>query len=224
MRALKQTVWSISVTLGLLFVSLYVLSLFSIVRAIVGVGNELLIDTLLSVVGFGLVGATYSYSSVQNLVTPQFEVPGGRDVVSVLIGVAGIVGAQAGVTRVFQSAGVTNIESATAALKPASPAIVPVIWVLLIVVVPLSEELFFRGVVQRRVATSSGTAVGVTVSSVLFGVVHLPAEAGLSLQTAFPVVQALVSGAILGLLYERTDNLSVTIAAHGLFNAVTILI
>lgn len=224
MRSFRQTVWSISVSLGLLFVSLYVLSLFSVVRAVVDTSNELLVDILLSVVGFGAVGVAYSFSSVQKLVTPQFGMPEPRDVVRILIGVAGIVVVQAGVTRVFRAVGVSSVGGTTPPLESVSPSLVPALWILLIAVVPLAEELFFRGVVQRRVAWSGGTVIGVVVSSVLFGVVHLPTGAGLPLQAAFPVVQAFVSGAILGILYEWTDNLSVTVVTHGLFNAVTVVV
>lgn len=70
----------------------------------------------------------------------------------------------------------------------------------------VSEEIFFRGVLQRE--------VGLVAASVLFGLLH-------PLGVAY-VVWAGTVGAGLGLLYFATGTLVAPIAAHGTYNLVAL--
>jgi membrane protease YdiL (CAAX protease family) len=87
---------------------------------------------------------------------------------------------------------------------------------LAVVVIPaLSEELFFRGLLQRGLTRRYGAGIGVGITSVLFGVVHaMPAA----------IVYASVAGLVLGLVRLRTGSVLPCIALHGAFNAVPILL
>ena len=79
---------------------------------------------------------------------------------------------------------------------------------------PIVEEIFYRGLLQRSLARRFGVWPGILGSAVLFGVSH------------FQLVQlpALVLfGVVLGLLAERTGRLAAPIAAHVVFNMITVL-
>jgi hypothetical protein len=92
--------------------------------------------------------------------------------------------------------------------------------VLAVVLAPVTEEVFFRGILYRSVRDRAGVAVGVAVSSLLFGAVHLVSADGASVWV-LPLVMT-VTGVALALLYERSANLVVPVAAHVAFNAIGI--
>ncbi|CAM6001935.1 unnamed protein product [Sphagnum balticum] len=73
-----------------------------------------------------------------------------------------------------------------------------------------SEEIFFRSIVQRLVATASGPEIGVVVSSVLFGLAHAPFWCRCSICAVFGYAY-IVSG----------YNLAVPVAIHTLYDLFT---
>lgn len=97
---------------------------------------------------------------------------------------------------------------------------VAVLWIGAVVVAPLAEELFFRGVIQTWLMRATGRrllAIGVTAA--IFGAVHLSWT-----PPQFHAVLPLgLLAALLGLSYERTDALAAPIAVHALFNLSTMI-
>lgn len=89
--------------------------------------------------------------------------------------------------------------------------------VLTLLVIAPAEELLFRGIIQTNLVDVSDTWIGVLLASFVFAIIHLPAYGGLDGWTA--IISLFFLGIVLGLLYERTDNLWVPIMAHGLYNA-----
>lgn len=80
-------------------------------------------------------------------------------------------------------------------------------------VVPLLEELLFRGVILGQLLLWLDRRQAILLSSVLFGILH------------FNVVQflyAAVMGYLLGLLYEKTRHIWATWIAHGLCNLLVL--
>ncbi len=96
-----------------------------------------------------------------------------------------------------------------------------VIGVLTVVVVPVVEELLFRGVVLQgfvrvfgRAGRTAGPVLAVLCTGVLFGLAHAETIALLGL-AAF--------GVVLSVLAYRTGRLGPGILAHGAFNLVTVV-
>lgn len=86
-----------------------------------------------------------------------------------------------------------------------------------VLVAPLVEEVIFRGVVMRFVALAHGSKVGLIVSSLAFGLVHL----GNSHADLWAVLNiAFGSGMLFGLLYLRSGEIFVPIGAHIGWNAM----
>ncbi len=82
-----------------------------------------------------------------------------------------------------------------------------------VVLAPIAEELFFRGIVQsmlRRYFYRPWPAVIVT--SVIFGLLHY--------KTPQNVPALILFGAVLGYIYERSGRLYPAILTHALFNAL----
>ncbi len=88
-------------------------------------------------------------------------------------------------------------------------------FILAVVVAPIAEELFFRGIVYRFFKEKIGLSLAMLLSAVLFAMVHnsLHAFAGL-----------VVFGVLLAHLYERTGDIRVPIFFHAAFNLTSLLI
>ena len=98
-----------------------------------------------------------------------------------------------------------------------TPWIVPMI-LMVVIGAPISEELFFRGLVLRTVQKRFGLAIGVAASSVLFTAVHFQ---GGTWQGAVVLLGSLsVVGTCLGVLAAKTGRLGPSIAAHMTFNLI----
>ncbi len=91
------------------------------------------------------------------------------------------------------------------------------------VLAPLSEELFFRGILQTALAKALPLALGVragrwvaiALTATVFGLLHAGTP---------QFIPALIClGVILGYLYERHGTLIVPILVHALFNARSLL-
>lgn len=98
---------------------------------------------------------------------------------------------------------------------------------LLLVLIPLqfiavapAEELFNRNLLQKYFYGAYSRPAAIVVASGVFASAHLFSYSGDSAAgTLVAIVAVLVLGSILGLVYERTDNILVPIAVHGAYNA-----
>ena len=124
--------------------------------------------------------------------------------------------------------GIFAVEAAATAgsvlAAEASTLVVVLAAVYFLLVVGPIEEFLFRGVVQGRLRQSFGPAAAIALASVGFALVHVPNFwlAGsdlLSLGVAVVLTGMVVGAAILGVVYERTANLTVVVVIHGLLNA-----
>lgn len=84
-----------------------------------------------------------------------------------------------------------------------------------VVLAPLTEEIFFRGLVQSMARRYTGGAwPAIVISSVLFAAMHWA--------TPQAIVPLLALGIVLGYTYEHTGRLYRPILIHALFNAVIV--
>ncbi len=88
--------------------------------------------------------------------------------------------------------------------------------VLTVILAPICEELFFRGLVLEQFARRWGTWRAVAVSALFFGLVHLP-----NLPQA---VNAIVMGVVLGYIYVATRSLTPVILIHAINNGIAYLL
>lgn len=77
----------------------------------------------------------------------------------------------------------------------------------------LTEEAFFRGYLQSIIASKLGTALGIALASLLFGLAHFAGGPAL-------VAYAAILGAACGLGYYATGRLWVPVMMHFGFNAL----
>jgi len=107
---------------------------------------------------------------------------------------------------------VTLLTDATAPLSIKTLAVISAT-----LISPISEELFFRGLIQNAIVAVTGRArLAIVLGGVVFGVMHVP---------LYPHVPALaVLGMILGWSYYRFNTLAVPIATHIIFNTATLIL
>jgi membrane protease YdiL (CAAX protease family) len=121
---------------------------------------------------------------------------------TLLIGIAAVILQQLGVEPEAQAA-----ERAIELLNP-------VLVVLAIVVVaPIAEEIFFRGVVFNAWLREGGRRFAFIGSAVLFAVIHV------SLVSLVPIF---VLGLMLAWIYNRTGTLVAPIAMHATVNGISV--
>jgi membrane protease YdiL (CAAX protease family) len=90
--------------------------------------------------------------------------------------------------------------------------------ILVAVTVPVAigEETFFRGYAYRLLRARFGVAAGIATSALLFALVH-----GLEPGAWLPVLPI---GVVLALLVERSGSLWPAVTAHGVVNALAVLL
>jgi membrane protease YdiL (CAAX protease family) len=89
-------------------------------------------------------------------------------------------------------------------------------------VAPVSEEVFFRGVLFRAVRDRHGFWAGALASSVAFGLIHyVPAPA---LDALLLMTVMAFTGFGLAFMYERRGSLWAPMAAHATFNVIGLVL
>lgn len=94
-------------------------------------------------------------------------------------------------------------------------------FITLVVVAPFAEELLFRGYFQGVVTKKTGKIVGVLVTAMVFGLLHLPGFTSDGVQWQWGVVADTFSlGLIVGVLRLLTGSIWSGVILHALKNAI----
>jgi membrane protease YdiL (CAAX protease family) len=89
--------------------------------------------------------------------------------------------------------------------------------ILVVVVAPVAEELFFRGFFYRSLRSSLDVWSAAAITGVVFGLIHIDPTSVDTIQLV-PVLGFL--GVVLCVVYERTGSLYPVIAMHSLNNVL----
>jgi membrane protease YdiL (CAAX protease family) len=101
------------------------------------------------------------------------------------------------------------------------PAAVALLVIVLCVLTPLAEEVFFRGLVFRSLGRIVPVPVAVIGGGAVFGVVHFSGGSATVVLTQLGLLAAF--GAVLCVLTWRTGRLGAAMLAHATFNLVAVL-
>lgn len=109
-------------------------------------------------------------------------------------------------------AGTKHVEDTYRAAKAAG--ILPLLWLSVVVVAPVTEELFFRGFLHRGWAPSwIGVSGTIVLTAGLWAVLHQQ-------YTVFGILLIFVMGLILGWLRQRSQSTWLPMALHALNNLI----
>jgi CAAX protease family protein len=100
-----------------------------------------------------------------------------------------------------------------------SKAVLPVVFVAVILAAPLAEEVFFRGFVFPGLIRLIGVAGAIFASGLVFAMFHIQGADTVGLIIPFTPI-----GMLFAWLYYKTGTLWTSIAAHLVFNLVSFII
>jgi membrane protease YdiL (CAAX protease family) len=93
----------------------------------------------------------------------------------------------------------------------------------LLVIGPIIEELFFRGLLLKNFLKKYSPIVAIMLSSLLFGIHHYSNFIGAHALSFYNIVFYIAVGVVYGLIYYKTNSLIIVSLAHILWNASTFL-
>jgi hypothetical protein len=166
-------------------------------------------------VGFGIVVYVYMTRYAETRLF-RIGLPSLRDVVMTVAGFVALYVLSQALALILIA---FDIEQATNAVITAgreNPVLFLYMMGVTAVFVAPAEELLFRGVVQGLFRRAYGVIPGVLLASALFGVGHYFALSGGGKVTY--LASAALLGIVLGAAYELTENLTVPIVIHALYN------
>ncbi|MEF8873625.1 MAG: type II CAAX endopeptidase family protein [Candidatus Thermoplasmatota archaeon] len=114
-------------------------------------------------------------------------------------------------------------QSSIEKIAETNPLFLLALAVLSLILIAPSEELLFRGAVQGRLRERFEAFPSIVTASLLFGSLHLLNYNGAIIPIILTTLVIVVIGGILGILYERTDNLVVPILVHSVYNFVILV-
>jgi len=88
-------------------------------------------------------------------------------------------------------------------------------FMIIAVLVPILEEIIFRGIVQRRLSKMMSRHIAIFLQALIFGIIHLNLLQG---------IYAFFLGVIIGYVYHWFDSIWIAIAIHGAFNGTNVLL
>ena len=118
---------------------------------------------------------------------------------------------------IFQIFGDLDVEGPARELTALAetPLEVVLLVVMTVMMAPLTEEVFFRGLLQGALRDRLGPVWAVAIASVAFGITHFQL-------VQFPAL--VVVGVVNGLLVLRTGRLAPALWSHAAFNSVTVAV
>lgn len=102
------------------------------------------------------------------------------------------------------------------------PARAPLFALSAVVIAPVAEELFFRGLLFQALRSRLGATAGILLSSLVFGAVHLTAASALANGLVVAVTSLL--GVSFAWAFHRRGSLLVPVVAHMTVNLVSTLL
>ncbi len=210
----------VMLVLAIIAANLVALSAARDVAALLGSGELTPFGTLviLTVTQLGLLGSAALFVAAPRALAGVRLLPERGLWRSVALGLGlaapAWIGAQiigAAVRRLLELVNVRpEVGIAEEALARVDPLILVVALVLL---APVAEEIFFRGVVYNAWLREYGPTRALVGSAVLFGFIH---------GSAFLFAPIVALGVVLALVYRSTGSLPAAIALHAGFNAITV--
>ena len=94
----------------------------------------------------------------------------------------------------------------------------PAILFILVAIMPIAEEIFFRGFLLEKFESFAGPNIAIVATSILFGIAHM------GYGKLFPVIVPIFMGLLLAYIVIRTKNLFASIFAHVSFNVIAIIL
>lgn len=179
----------------------------------------------LNFVGIAIAGFIYLKVTDRRREWLDLHLPSKRDWIWIVGGsVLAIVVLFAG-GLAMELADVDIPESPVLALVEGDVMLLSVMFVTVWLLNAPAEELVFRNIIQKRSYAAFSGVGAVLFTSLLFGLIHLPAYLALGATwdaLAIPAGVLVIGSVIIGFAYLKTKNLVVPILIHAIYNSIQI--
>jgi len=175
------------------------------------------------VVGMGGLSALYLWKTGRGFEYVPIRRPTLLEAAIIIVAPFGIIFVTATISQLSLLLGVEPSEHALGGLGDVDPTLFLYLIPLMFLIVGPFEELLYRGVIQRRLRESFGPVAAITLASVIFALIHIPAHGfgGAGVASVAASMVALFGGSLIfGAIYEYTENLTVVALIHGLYNSI----
>lgn len=220
----KGKIRAIGIAIGLTIAALVSSTIFSLLVAIPLFVTGLDITSTVVIVSL-LIGGQIGFFATGYLYTRRYGLPilikrpGRRDLSYAAGGIVAALVFATGAGVVLDWFGLMP-EAVIEELVTQNPIVAIWLAILSIIVVAPAEEYLFRGVIQGRLRQTFSAPSAIIIASLLFGSLHFGNYVGsLSTVLGWSFLIAGV-GVVFGVLYERTNTLTVPIIAHAVYNTI----
>ena len=86
---------------------------------------------------------------------------------------------------------------------------------VVVILAPIFEELFFRGLFYPPLRRSLGPTLAIIINGIIFGALHM---------RYLSIISLILVGMILAYVYEKTESLYAPILTHALYNGLVVMI
>ncbi len=216
---------------GLLFSTIILVPIF----LIYGLDTENPINLLLfsflepSLLGIGTLIFIYMVSNSDrfkinyfNLIHTQ-KIPIKRMVVWTIIAIVGLLIINMILSMIFTLFDLEMAENAIFQIAEDNPIYILYLIPVMILVVGPVEEFLFRGILQGVLRDTYGLNISLFITSLVFGLIHIPAAGGLHAPAALYVITTFTLGLLLGYIYEEQKSIIIPIVAHGVYNSILLV-
>lgn len=148
--------------------------------------------------------------------------PSLRDVAWTVVGLVGLFVVLYVISSAFQLFGISTSPHTTSEAANENPALLLPLIPLSVLLIGPGEELLFRNVIQKALYDTAPRWMAIITASFVFALVHFSAySSGTTGQILASLSIVLALSVVLGVIYERTENVVVPALVHGSYNAIT---
>jgi membrane protease YdiL (CAAX protease family) len=178
------------------------------------------VNTAVGSVGFALAGLAMIRAYGGGV---DVSAPDRRDLVAAGVGVVAIFALHVLLNAVVTVFSLPQSTHGLVETARSNPEILPPLAVVSLLFIGPGEELFARNGVQKFLYGAYSRGGAVVVASFVFGAAHLLSYAGAGVAPGAVLVtltRVFLVSLVLGVAYERTDDLFAPVVVHGLYDAV----
>lgn len=183
--------------------------------------DTVVLSQVATVLGVGTAAVGYLLWTGRDWSFIDLHVPDLRDVAYAVGGFVAILATAFAISLLLEATGTDAAGHSSFERAEGNPEILLVLVPASILVIGPFEELLYRNVIQKSLYGTFSRGGAIVAASVPFALVHFPAYSGGSAGASLVSLGTVLSLSILlGVLYERTDNLVVPALVHGCYNAL----
>lgn len=172
-------------------------------------------------IGLGVVAIGFLTATDYDLTFIDVEWLDRRDWAYVIGGVVAMYAVLFGLAAFFNALGLPSAQHGLIDQARDDPALLLAFIPLSLLAIGPGEELLNRNIVQKYLYDAFSRPSAILIATLIFTVIHIPAYSTAGAAAVFTTLLRLFGiSLVLGIVYERTENVIVAALVHGAYNAI----